>query len=208
MKIKLNQLRCFVVVPLTALFLSACGNEPVAPPEAAAARTDQVVIEGRAHQGRLESARVDIDRLDGDIRRQLGEVSTDRNGDFAVTLDRPEQPLLLEVTAAADGSSRMTCGALEGCGDVAFGEPRSMPDDFRLTTLILPQDLDDRPVALTPLTHLATGWARAMPGPVDARSIRLARGRVAGLMNLAPGFAFQQLPQQFALFRAQGLAQA
>ena len=33
-----------------------------------------------------------------------------------------------------------------------------------------------------------------MPGPVDAQSLHLARERVAGLMHLPSGFAFQRLP--------------
>lgn len=188
-------LRFSVVVPVLALLLSACGNEPVQSTDASADRPDKIVIEGRAHQGRLQSARVAFFKLDGDIRRRLGAVSTNDQGDFAVTLDRPDAPLLLEVTAANDGSSSMVCGALDGCGEVAFGDTRPMPENFRLTTVVLPDDLDGRPVAITPLTHLATGWARAMPGAVDAQSVHLARGRVAGLMHLTPDFAFQRVPQ-------------
>ena len=188
-------LRCSVVV--FAFFVAACGTgQPADTGEHQGVKQarNTVVIEGRAAQGTLEEARIDIYALKGDIRRHLGKGYTDDQGDFALELDQANDPLLLEVTAAGDGRSRMVCGALDGCGEAAFGETRPLPGDFRLTTLVMPGEPDGQPVAITPLTHMATGWARALPGPVDAASLRLARDRMAGLMHLSADFAFQRVP--------------
>lgn len=188
-------LRWSVVV--FAFFLAACGTgQPADTGDQTSIdpSAEPVVIEGRAAQGVLASARVDVYTLNDDIRRHRKKTYTDEEGNFSVRLDQVTAPLVLEVTAARDGRSQMVCGALNGCDQASFGERGPLPEDFRLTTLVTPHDLDGRPVAITPLTHLATGWARSLPGSVDAQSLRRARERVADLMSLSSDFAFQRIP--------------
>lgn len=150
-------------------------------------------VEGRAVKGVLQNAQIVAYVLENGTRREVGRALTDEEGNFDLALTGIKDPVLLQVTADPHGNSTMVCDAVGGCGAVAFGEVLPMPEEFSLTTIMLPGELENT-VAITPLTHLAGTWLLDMPGEVDESRLALARGRVASLFDVAPEFAFQRVP--------------
>lgn len=156
---------------------------------------EPAAFEGRAVKGVLQGAVVSAYALENGAQRFLDEAITDATGDFSLKLAVQTAPILLEVTAAGNGSSTMLCDAASGCGSgIGFGDAMPLPTDFRLTALVSPEDLERGTVAITPLTHLAARWARAMPGGATVQAIQVAREQVATLLDIDADFAFQRVP--------------
>lgn len=202
--------RSYLGVLLLALLLAGCGggaqssdsssssqgtSEPASGTDSSEPDKDtSVTVSGRAVKGVLQKVTVDAYALEGKGRRHLKSTSTDLDGQYELKLDADRGPVLLEVTAAGDGESTMICDAVDGCDSKTFGDPVAVSSEFRLERLVVPQGQADASVAITPLTHLASNLARAMPGALDHQRVQLARERIAGLLGVNPGYAFQAVP--------------
>lgn len=195
-------LRDSVVVFAFALFLSACGGDQLATEDTTSTTTttstssteEPATLAGQAAKGVVQSGQVDAYALENGSRRHLASTQTDQQGNFSLQLGDFSSPVVLEVTPVGDGSSTMICDAVDGCGTAGFGASFPLPTDFLLSTLVTPADSDLSSIAVTPLTHIAAEWSQTMPGTVDQQKVELARGRVAGVFQLASGFAFQAVP--------------
>lgn len=179
-----------------AVLLSACGGDNASesapasdanPTESANSPTE---VTGRAAKGILRSARVDAYALENGQHRHLDGTVTNDSGDFSLELSGLNQPVLLEVTPAGDGSTRMVCDAVDGCGSTDFGGAVALSGDFRLTALVAPDELDQGAVAITPLTHMAAEWARSLPRELNAEMMKMARRKVGGCSIWNPGLPF------------------
>lgn len=149
-------------------------------------------VEGRAVKGVLGQALVQAYAIEDGGLRWLAETTTDKEGYYSLALSGIRGPVLLEVTGAP--AATMRCDAISGCGTAAFGEDVPLKDGFRLSTLLLPQEIDRQQVAITPLTHLAAEWVQDMDAEPAEEMVRLARSRVAGVFSVSPEFAFRNLP--------------
>lgn len=149
-------------------------------------------MQGRAVKGVLGQALVQAYAVEAGGLRWVAETTTDNDGYYSLEVSGIGGPVLLEVTPAA--GALMRCDAVSGCGDKTFGEEVELAKDFRLTTLILPEEVNHDRVSITPLTHLMAEWAREMDTVPAADMVKLARARVAGVLSVAPDFAFHNVP--------------
>lgn len=138
-------------------------------------------------RGALQSARVTVSVLGTDRIEQIAAARTDANGQFQLDLPPVNRPLLVEVKAAADGSSRMICSDPQGCGETDYGDAMPLPPSFHMVALVSPDDLKDA-VSINPWTHMAVDQSLRQPGLVDATSIRNARHVIAAVHRLRPDF--------------------
>ena len=198
-------IRLFPSIFLLSLLLAGCGGADSNDADSAAqtdsttgteksAAETSVTISGRAVKGVLQEVVVDAYAVEGKSRRHINSTRTDSQGYYELNVEGANGPVLLEVSAAGDGSSTMVCDAVDGCSSSAFGESAQVSSQFRLTSLIVPDGQDYASVAITPLTHLASEWARAMPGALDRQRVQLAHNRVAKLLSVDSGFRFHSVP--------------
>lgn len=173
---------------------SAKQDEP-APPE-------PTYLSGTAVKGTISFGNVDIYTISaGSKGSLLVSTTTDANGNYSATLPGTYQgPVLIEIYAKADGSSRMTCDSASGCGNfigiseldvnengtIDFGENFPLQSGFTLKAL-LPSSIASQTnvnVDVTILTHLATAYAESFPQGFDNLSAELAITQVANLFAL------------------------
>ncbi|MBV1879007.1 MAG: hypothetical protein KUG79_15310 [Pseudomonadales bacterium] len=176
------------LLPLAAAtLLAACsggGSSSSAP------SGSEISVSGFATQGIVKFAQVEIkDANDAD--NVLASGKTDETGFYDFTIPASagfsEGFLLVEVSNANDGATRMTCDAPPptGCGDVPFGEEVTVTDEFGLQAIMEVSEDNNASleVNLNPFTDLAAALV-AESNVVDRGNLNSAAGLVRQLFEL------------------------
>ena len=124
---------------------------------------------------------------DGNIVRSppIAEATTDEKGHYSLNIQGYNGPLLIQVSPAPDGSTRMLCDAQAGCTDwgspVNFGETMSL--NFTMEAVI-PNVNEGQTVraSITPLSTMAAAYTRKLG--VTSASATLGIQKVEALFEL------------------------
>ena len=185
-KFKKSPIYNFSASILLLATLTACGgggssNQPPAGTE--------IDISGFATKGIIGNGLVEITDANNPAQI-LVSGNTDPNGFYALTIPTSagfnEGFLLVEIKAAADGSTTMTCDAADDCGDIPFGQPISLTDEFSILAInefIVDDNAPALSINLNPFTDLAAGLAMAN-GMVDRTDLANASNLVAQQFDL------------------------
>ncbi len=173
-------------IPPLILALSACnhGNDKndldPAPAEKGA------IINGAAIKGIIKNGLVEVYGVNqGQVSSNpiiTGTTST--TGSYSITLPvNYSGPVQIIVKGKTDGSSKMTCDALDGCGTYTFGSDMPL-DDVSLEAL-LPNATKGKTItgSVTPLTHMAAAYAKSLG--LGAEGIETANKKIASQLGLS-----------------------
>jgi len=187
---------------LSALFITACGsgggseengNGSGVPSSTAITHT----LTGTAVKGVLKQASIAVYRLsNGQPAELLASGSSDEQGHFKLTVQNDPTDVLVVVSPAENGKSRMLCDALRGCGSgsgiddlnkngiVDFGEWGPMPAGLQLRSVVNAGTTTTLTTQITPLTELATAFAESFPQGIDDLSFQVAASQTSNLLGL------------------------
>ncbi len=199
----------FALCTTSSLLISGCSSSDKSPSSNAISnpnnssggmQVSQTEISGNVIKGTIKNADVHFYSIGGNKinASPFASTKTDGNGAFAITVPSGvAEALYVEVLAAADGSSTMTCDA-EVCGSVEdtegedtngngqfdFGETIKLTDDFRLTTAVTNFKNSERiKISVTPMSHMAMQRAKRK-GKLDPSSITAEMKELANHLNL------------------------
>ncbi|MES2663870.1 MAG: hypothetical protein V4629_11275 [Pseudomonadota bacterium] len=158
-------------------------------------------IQGQAIKGVLHSASVTAYAIDnGAIGEIIAESITADNGTFSLSINPVKYPLIVVRATANPAGSWMRCDRIDGCGTVFsdqkaiehdinqnmlvdFGEWFGLESNFQLEALVdLSSSSED--FSITPLTHIASNIAKAMPVGLSADSAAFANHQVSTIIGL------------------------
>ncbi|MBV1879006.1 MAG: hypothetical protein KUG79_15305 [Pseudomonadales bacterium] len=175
------------LLPLAAAaLLAACngggGSSSSAP------SGSEISVSGFATQGIVKFAQVEIkDANDAD--NVLASGKTDDSGFYDFTIPASagfsEGFLLVEVSNAADGATRMICDAPTDCGGVLFGDEVTVTDEFGIQAIkeVSEDNNATLEVNLNPFTDLAAAVV-AENNAVDRDNLNSAASLVRQLFEL------------------------
>lgn len=187
----------FALCATSSLLISGCSSSDQSPSRNAISpqnntsggmQVSQTEISGNVVKGTVKNADVYFYSI-GDNKinaAPFATTKTDNNGSFSIRVPNgsASDVLYVEVLAAADGSSTMTCDA-EVCGSTEdfegddengngqfdFGETIKLTDDFRLSTAVTNfKNSEHIGISVTPMSHLAMQHAKRT-GKLDPASI-------------------------------------
>jgi len=172
-----------------ALLALGCGGgsspfdrQPVGP------QPHQTTVSGNAVKGAVRNALVTVSPIAGGA---VGEpiaatATTDVFGDFAITGTQSlSGPVLVELRAAADGTSSMVCDLPRGCGGgMGFGDVFPLEGDFKLRALIPDISGGLQGISLNIFSELAATLVLDGAGTIDGGAITAANNQVVGLFDL------------------------
>lgn len=199
----------FALCATSSLLISGCSSSDKSPSSNAISnpndssggmQVSQTEISGNVIKGTIKDADVHFYSIGDDKinATPFASTKTDENGSFSITVPSGiSEALYVEVLAAADGSSTMTCDA-EVCGSVEdtegedangnglfdFGETIRLTDDFRLSTAVTNFKNSERiKISVTPMSHMAMQRAKRK-GKLDPASITAEMRELAEHLNL------------------------
>lgn len=199
----------FALCASSCLLLSGCSSSDKTPSRNAVSnpqqspdtQVSQTEINGNVIKGAVKNADVYLYALTGDGigSTPFASTKTDSNGAFSITIPSASlgDAVYVEVQAAADGSSTMTCdvevcGAVgevsgedaNGNGQLDFGELVNITEEFYLSGAITDfKNSESLQVSVTPISHVAVQKAKRK-GKLDADSINKEFNSLAALFNL------------------------
>jgi hypothetical protein len=200
----------FALCATSSLLISGCSSSDKSPSSNAISnpnntssgmQVSQTEISGNVIKGTIKNADVHFYSIGNDQinASPFASTKTDESGSFSIRVPSGSisEALYVEVLAAADGSSTMTCDAevcgstedtegddANGNGQFDFGETIKLTDDFRLSTAVTNfKNSDHIKLSVTPMSHLAMQNAKRK-GKLDSASIILEMRELAKHLNL------------------------
>ncbi|HEB63434.1 MAG TPA: hypothetical protein ENJ07_03030 [Gammaproteobacteria bacterium] len=173
------------------LALSACGSGSNKSPDSTP-ETKGAIINGAAIKGIIKNGRVEVYGVSqGQITDQpIITGTTSAAGSYSITLPATYSgPVQVVVKGKADGTSTMTCDALDGCtnGGASYTFGADMPLGNISLEALLPNAEKGKTItgSVTPLTHMAAAYAKSLG--LHAQGIGAANLKIAnqfGLRNI------------------------
>lgn len=199
-----------VLCTTSSLLISGCSSSDknLNPSSNAASPSEQknpaiasTTIIGNVIKGTVKNADVNFYLINENKigNSPFARTKTDANGNFTLVMPNGNvsDSIFIEVSGAADGSSKMVCDAeicgvvgvvdgedADGSGSFEFGEDITVSDDFRLSTIV--SDYKNSPelrVSVTPISHFAVQRAKKK-GDLSYQSIKAEMKNLADLLKL------------------------
>lgn len=164
--------KTLILIILTFSGLTACDAGVSNPVPAINGATQYPVV--------IQHARVTLSIVGPDSIRQVAVTETDATGGFDIDpVSAPGQLVLVEVSPATDGRSRIVCDRDSVCGAHVPGAGSPLPGSFRMLALYASEELAGVELSVNPFTHLAAMEAIRLEGMITPASLARARASVA-----------------------------
>ncbi len=171
------------------LALSACGSGSNKSPDSTP-ETKGAIINGAAIKGIIKNGLVEVYGVSqGQIADQpIITGTTSAAGNYSITLPATYSgPVQVVVKGKTDGTSTMTCDALDGCtnGGASYTFGADMPLGNISLEALLPNAEKGKTItgSVTPLTHMAAAYAKSLG--LHAQGIGAANLKIANQFGLS-----------------------
>lgn len=166
-----------IVVLLTACSSSDNNNNGDSTP---------ATMSGTAVKGIVQGATVTANELasNGDVLRVVGTATTDDDGTYSIELsDEYDGGPIEIVMSATSGTTNMICDVRPACGQVAFGDPVPLDNNFSMSAMVgAANSGDNLTVQITPYTSMAARRAKAADALTQA-AVQAANSEVTNLLG-------------------------